>query len=412
MKKRAIEIASDLLLSFQNHCAMAAIAMTLTGVCGFDTPLLGLWIALWGIPVYLYVTRLRVQNFFGFFFVQLLPVVVACVVKAPTGLKLIILCMTVFYVISSIKVRFAEIPAEMVFMPVVSVCIIGGTYIVEDFFLAKGWGKHYLFLAFLYLIIYFFYYFLSRYLSFVLVNKNSASNIPELEILVSGMKQTGVYVTCGITIMLLSVNIEWLSYIIGVLGRGILAVIRFFVSFLVLDTTEPEKTPQAQGNSGGMEGFLEKGEAHPFWIFLEKVVMAAVLIGMVVLVIVGIIKGYQFLRKNFRKIEKKHQEMQDGIDIRESCEIESAGGERLRWFSFLNNTEKIRKIYRKRVLKNKSLIVGEAGSKELEYLTAKECCDKISADSLKAIYEKARYSNESITAEDVRLVKTAERAAR
>lgn len=406
MKKRAIEIGCDLLLFFKNHCAIVAIAMTLTGVCRYDAPLFGVWMTLLGIPLYLYITRKKVQNFFLFFFVQLLPVAVACVVSAPIGIKLIALCMTVFYVISSIKIRLAEIPQEVVFMPIVSIAIFGGAHIIEEFFLKNGWGYYYFFLTFLYVIAYFFYYFLERYLNFVLVNKNSASNIPEAEIFRSGMKQTGVYVACGVAIMLLCVNVEWLSYIIRLVGRGLLAVIRFFVSFLIQDTVKPETTQQAQGNRGDMAGFLEKGEAHPFWIFLEKVLMAAVFVGIIAAIIVGLVKGYQFLRKNFRKIEKKHQEVQNGLDIRESCEIERGSGERSRWFSFLNNTEKIRKMYRKRVLKSKILIVGTSGNKELEYLTAKECCDKISADSLKEIYEKARYSNESITADDVRTVRT------
>ena len=405
MKKRAIEIGCDLLLFFKNHCAIVAIAMTLTGVCRYDAPLFGVWMTLLGIPLYLYITRKKVQNFFLFFFVQLLPVAVACMISAPIGIKLIALCMTVFYVISSIKIRLAEIPQEVVFMPVVSIAIFGGTHIIEEFFLKNGWGHYYFFLTFLYVIAYFFYYFLERYLNFILVNKNSASNIPEAEIFRSGMKQTGVYVACGVAIMLLCVNVEWLSYIIRLVGRGLLAVIRFFVSFLIQDTVKPETTQQAQGNRGDMAGFLEKGEAHPFWIFLEKVLMAAVFVGIIAAIIVGLVKGYQFLRKNFRKIEKKHQEVQNGLDIRESCEIERGSGERSRWFSFLNNTEKIRKMYRKRVLKSKALIVGTSGNKELEYLTAKECCDKISADSLKEIYEKARYSNENITADDVRNIR-------
>lgn len=405
MKKRAIEIGCDLLLFFKNHCAIVAIAMTLTAACKYDAPLFGVWMALLGIPLYLYITRKNVQNFFLFFFVQLLPVAVACMVSAPIGIKLIALCMTVFYVISSIKIRLAEIPQEVVFMPVVSIAIFGGAHIVEELFLKNGWGHYYFFLTFMYVIAYFFYYFLEQYLNFVLVNKNSASNIPEAEIFRSGMKQTGVYVACGVAVMLLSVNVEWLTYIIKMVGRGLLAVIRFLMSFLVMDTTETEPAQQAQGNSGGMQGFLEKGEAHPFWIFLEKVLMAAAFVGIVVAIIVGLVKGYQFLRKNFRKIEKKKQEVQNGLDIRESCEIERGSGEHSRWFSFLNNTDKIRKMYRKRVLKSKALIVGASGNKELEYLTAKECCDKISADSLKEIYEKARYSNENITADDVKNVK-------
>jgi hypothetical protein len=106
------------------------------------------------------------------------------------------------------------------------------------------------------------------------------------------------------------------------------------------------------------------------------------------------------------------KEITGNQDIRESCEIEMRNGEERNWFSFLNNSEKIRKMYRKRILRNKSSIVGDLSAEELTYLTAKECCDKIHADRLKLIYEKARYSNETITAEDVKIVKAAEKAAR
>ena len=160
MKKRAIEIGCDLLLFFKNHCAIVAIAMTLTAACKYDAPLFGVWMALLGIPLYLYITRKNVQNFFLFFFVQLLPVAVACMVSAPIGIKLIALCMTVFYVISSIKIRLAEIPQEVVFMPVVSIAIFGGAHIVEELFLKNGWGHYYFFLTFMYVIAYFYYYFL------------------------------------------------------------------------------------------------------------------------------------------------------------------------------------------------------------------------------------------------------------
>ena len=410
MKQKFIELGSDLLLSFMNHWVVIAVAMTLTGVCKFEKPHLILWLALWLLPVCLYITRKKGQNFYLFFFLQLLPLAIVCNVRLQLGLKLILILITAFYIVCSIKIRLSEISEEFVIAPAVSVCIMGATYIIEDFFIGRGWGGYYFLIVFVYLVAYFFYFFVSQYLSFIFVNKNSASNIPEQDIFISGMKQTGVYVVSGMVILLLGANIEWLSYIMGMLGRGLVAVIRFWVSLLHFEKSETNPMPSEQGVNGGMGPFMEGGETHPFWILLEKIVTVAVFVGAAVLLVVAIIKGYQYLRNNFRKIgKKKYKEVQGNQDIRESCEIEVSRNEGLGWFPFLNNKEKIRKMYRKRMLKDKSSIVGEASAKELEYLTAKECCDKISADSLKAIYEKARYSNESVTAEDVKRVKAIQR---
>ena len=406
MKKRVIEIGSDLLLSFQNHCVIMAIAMMLVGVCGFDTPLLGLWFVLWSIPVYLYITRISVSNFFLFFFVQLLPLAAVCMIKMHILLKLIVLCMTLFYGISSIKIRFVDHSEELVFIPTASISILGATCIIEELIVKKGWGNYYLLLTFIYLIAYFFYYFFSQYLSFIYINKNSASNIPEREMFVSGMKQTGVYVACVVTVMLMTVNVEWLAILFRLIGKGVRAVLRFLFSLLQTNqSADTEFAEETQGVMEDMAGLLETGGPHPFWAFMEKVTLAAFFVGAIVLTVMGIMKGYQYLRKHFRGIERNQQQVQSGEDIRESCEIERDGEEHLRWFPFLNNAEKIRKMYRKSILKNKALIVEDAVSKELEYFTAKECCDKLSADTLKDIYEKARYSNESVTVNDVRNMK-------
>ena len=406
MKKRMMVVVDYLLLSLHNHCAIIAFIITLIGACGLDTPYFWLWMSLWSVPVYLYITRTSVAKILPFFILQLLPVAIVFFIKVPVWLRLMILFLVVFYVISSIKVRFEEIPTELSIPPLLSIVLIGGTYIAEDFLLNYDWDFYYLLMAFVCIVSYIFHLFLEQYMSFVYVNKNTASNIPEKEMFVSGLKQTIAYVACGITIMLLTINVEWLPFLLSILGRGVRVVVRFLFSFVNLETpveTEIMK-PEQSGMNGGM-GFLPQGEAHPFWILLEKIAMIAFWIGLAVVIVKGMIKGYRYLRSHFRKLEYSHNPIQSGPDIRESCEIEHTDGERLRWFSFLNNTEKVRKMYRKRVLKHKDLIVGETLSKDLEYLTAKECCDKISADVLKEIYEKARYSSESITADDVRSVK-------
>ena len=105
------------------------------------------------------------------------------------------------------------------------------------------------------------------------------------------------------------------------------------------------------------------------------------------------------------KKNDENEELQTGIDIRETCVIEKNKKEAADWFAFLKPREKVRKIYRKQVLKHKKDIIGENSSENLAYMTAEECCDKLSLEDLKLIYEKARYSAEEISAEDVKRIK-------
>ncbi len=413
MKKEHVMLGSNLLLSLTNHWVIIAVAIILTGAFGSDTPRLGLWLALWTIPVYYYATRVKVHNFYLFFLSQVLPLVVAFGAKVSGEIKFIWVVMTVFYMVSSIKIRLVEYSPELQIHPAVSVGIIGAGFWLEGHLFNYGWISYYTTLIFVYLIFYFFYYFVSQYLSFISVNRNTASNIPEKEIFTAGIKQTVVCVFGGVILMLLSINVEWLTYIINLLKRGLGALLRIMVYFFNLEKSNPGTVTSEKGSGGGGAPFFEITDPHPFWVFLEKVAMVAVFVGIVVFIIMGIIRGYQFLRRNFREVNKsKMKEITGNQDIRESCEVEKRAGEERGWFSFLNNTEKIRKMYRKRILKNKFVIAGEDGNEELRFLTAKECCDKISADSLKVIYEKARYSNEMVTSEEIRAVKSAEKAAR
>lgn len=414
MKKEHVMLGSDLLLSLTNHWVVIAVAITVTGAFKYDTPHFGLWLALWGLPVYFYMTRAKVHNFYLFFLSQFLPLVVACSAGVSLGIKLIWIVITLFYMITSIKIRLTEFASEFMMHPAVAVVMIGGGYLLDGLYLKLGWSSYYTTLIFVYLVFYFIYYFVNQYLVFITVNRNTASNIPEREIFASGMKQTIFCVFGSVIFMLLSTNVEWMAYIMNLLKKGLVVLLKVMVYFFNLEKSDPEiiASEQSSGGGGGLP-FMEATDPHPFWVFLEKVAMAAVFVGIIAVIILGIIKGYQFLRHNFRTVSKnKLKEITGNQDIRESCEVEKRTGEERGWFSFLNNAEKVRKMYRKRILKNKLVIAGNVSDEELGFFTAKECCDKISADCLKAMYEKARYSNESVTAEDVRAVKNAEKAAR
>ena len=153
---------------------------------------------------------------------------------------------------------------------------------------------------------------------------------------------------------------------------------------------------------------MEPGEAHIIWIILEKLLMAAMAVGFVLLIVYAAVKGYQFLWKNFHKERKSGSKYDEDVpDVREKCGIEKSSKGQFKLFTFSDNREKVRKVFRKHILKSKNSIIGNSNINKLECLTAKECCDKISADTLQLVYEKARYSRDMITAEEVKQVKAA-----
>lgn len=411
MRINVIKVGRQFLVSQMNHCVYTAAAVTVMGALKMDAPLLWLWLLVGLVPFGLYEIRCKVRNFFLFFGLHLL--MPAAMFLCPVGIwsKLILFVITLIYVIVSIRIRIMEdaVNEESEYNPAAVIGAVALLTVIQKQFGQPDWEKYYMYLIFGYLACYFVYYFVDRYLRFLQVNDSSASNIPERAIFVSGLKQTLVCTGGAITLLFMTANVEWLSYILRMLGQGALAVIRFLMSFIKFEGQEEEIVKEQQsGGPGGMEGMMEPGEAGLFWIILEKLMMFAVSIGFVVLVTVMLVKGYRYLWNAFHRVRgRKEETVQEGMDVREQCDIEKSTNLGLHFLPFLNNKEKIRKMYRKRVLKGKDSIIGGLQTKELGFLTAKECCDRISQNELQQIYDKARYSEQNITAEDVKNVKAA-----
>ncbi len=409
MKQKLLGIGSDLLILFINHWALISIAITLMGVGGSEKTQLPFWCALYIVPVCLYFIRAYIRNVYLFFALHIMMLAFIAYIPSSIEMKVIMIVMTLFYVITSAKIRLSEGEEEPLFVPAFSICLISACCILNEILAGKAWSKYYVLIFFVYIIGYFFYHFMSHYISFISVNKNSASNIPEREIFVSGMKQTGVYVAAGCMILVCSINIEWLTYIVRIVGSILAMLLRFLISFFNSEESEPMTMPQEDGAKPDMMGFLEPGETHPFWIILQEIAIVVFCVAIVAAAIYGAVKLYQYLINRFYAPRRKKKiEVQMGQDIRENCDIEIKRNRGLGVFAFLNNKERVRKIYRKRILKHKNDIIGDRDIQVLGYVTAKECCDIISAKSLKQIYEKARYSKESISAEDIKLAKVEE----
>lgn len=413
MNRKLIELCKQFLLIQMNHWVLVPVFVALLGLSGYPKPYMLLWFLMSAIPMYLYFVRSKIKNFFFFYLLHL--VVPALWIVLPNDnlwLKVLLGFLALFYIIQSICVKVAgKGNSAGAFLPLYAISIIGLSAVAHDFWGENTWDAAYLTAALIYLGCYFIHHFIEQYNYFISVNQFSASNIPELEIFTTGMKQTLTFSAAGLGVLFMTANLEWFSYIAVNLFRAFLAAVGFIYHLIFGNKQLPSQSAQEEVLETGAEEILAESEnVSPilewFWKILEFLVMAALIIAVVCVFIYGIRKGYQFLRKHFTVSEpKQEQVMKSGRDIREAIAVDKEEHTGFKLFAFRDNTEKVRKLYKKYILKNKNAIIGESDAHNLDNLTAKECCDKLSAEGLRGVYEKARYSAVAITAEDIKLLK-------
>ena len=184
-------------------------------------------------------------------------------------------------------------------------------------------------------------------------------------------------------------------------------IIRFLVG--LFPEAEPERhmpTVDVTEHSGGME-LPEPNE--PFWLWDVLMVIAciALFLWLAFLLFKASVKLIHFLQRRFgeRHTQILTEESLAVFDIHEKCDmIRSVRKKESRFFGFLNPAERIRKLYRKRVLSAK-ILTNENALEQLSSYTARECAGKLEIPSMAKIYEKARYSKEEVTSEDVKEMK-------
>lgn len=412
MKRKWIGTGQDLLIILNNHLVLIAFAVMIMGMFRQDDHKLWLWSLLLSIPLIFYWARIKISNFFLFFALHL--AIPAGFFFLPIHIvpKALMLFISSIYFIWSVKIRTrAEGCGEGVASPLFVIGALGIMMFIETTYLQSGWAKIYIAMAIIYLAGYFIHIFIRQYMRFLLVNESTAANIPEAEIFNKGFGQSFLFAAGVATFLVLTVNVEFLSYIVSWIGSILYMLLKFLLSGLSSTEEEVPQTPPVEFVPPDMGMFAEPtGKPSFFWIFLEKLFVIGgiiFIVGLVVLIIYAIVKGVWHLWNEFHKNpEIDEKQIDNGIDIREVCTIEKRKKEGSNLFAFLNNREKIRKIYRKQVLKNKIAIIKDSETQDLVYMTAKECCDRFEAEQLKKMYEKARYSADEIGADDVRTAKS------
>ena len=162
-------------------------------------------------------------------------------------------------------------------------------------------------------------------------------------------------------------------------------------------------------DASGLEG-LPVGEAFWLWELLEYAAVILFFCGCACVLFRAVKWLIRYVKEKFDSNKTDsgniHTGQEDVFDVREKCRIEKKehNGSRAGLFQRFTPVERVRRLYKKRVLSGR---LEKEDRDKLKYMTARECGDALSLPDMAGLYEQARYSDRETTAEDVKRMKLA-----
>ena len=347
MEKKYLEKTQDILVLILNHLLFVGGILTILDLFQVQNTNLFLWIGMIFLPIFLYSKR---------------------VIGTP---------------------KLIPIPCMIIGFAVLSM--------LEKQQTVNDWSMYYFVFVSIYLIGYFIFLFIKRYREFISLNENSAGNKAEQEIFQNGMRQTLFYCAGSFLIFSIVGTWDWLVKIFNGIGDALVVLLRQM--FAGLKVTIREEVPQNVMQNMTSESNGTVGQATQMELsdtFLKTMIVIFSIAAVIAFfVLTYLIWKYYRVHFKLHKKNKNENELQMTGDIREKCEVtQKKKKKRDSWFAFLSYRERVRKMYRKKILASKEVLVGDCENQRLEYLTAKECCEQLGENELRVMYEKARYSEE------------------
>lgn len=251
--------------------------------------------------------------------------------------------------------------------------------------------------------------YIQQYMRFLNVNSSSTGYIPESDIFHSGLGLVCVYTAIGILLMVFVSHVSWFQGTGEMMRNAFLRFLRWILSFLPKGSEGDEFiTKQESGAPFGELPVLERQETFWLWKILQYVFVAIVAGLALYLLFKGISKLISLLQMRFffRKRTNQMQETEVS-DVREFCDTtEKHTKRRRRHFGILSNGDKVRRLYRRKLLSSEDRMTVQ-DRKKLALYTAREWEKKLAVKGMAEIYETARYSEREISDEDVRCMKAA-----
>ncbi len=364
-----------------------------------------------------YIFRKYITNAILFFFLRLLflPAIVVCTTNAIE----IILLIIIFLVFYTMGITFwkSEVSDKHLFaidMPIEGIVLFIGIYLHAALDMSSGLAAYAYISGITYILFHFFKSYLDKFIQISLnLGDNSSSLTPSF-------RMNSVFVllfTLSVILFIFVLNIlfhdDSFNFIGSFLKYIASIIFGFFLRFkgeTVVQEPESATSPSGQGGTTlevPADNFVHEPTSNPIMNMLFNIFQVVLYIGIVIAILF-------FLYKFFKTYMYRNRENDDIIETIASDEKNrhKTVSVKTRNKIFLNNREKIRKIYRSVIsdkLKHNSRIkIRQSNTPEEIHreIAKKSDCSSTDFKTLTVIYEKARYSNHDITPEDVKSAKS------
>lgn len=435
MKHSKIYLLQEMLVAQINNLILYPIVLTLVMLFKDLTapvrPSLTLWILCGFLFTFFYLARCRAKNFISFMAVHIAVIafiIFLCQASAWIPLSIfqtlqngvnrfMLIAVFIGFAIYSVYLRMHEATdSETMPMPM-AVGVAAVALFLQHYQGFEKWDSYYSLPLILVFVLYFLHYYVKEYLNFLIVNASSTGVLPEKEIFSSGIRLAGIYTLMGALILFFTSQLTWLKEFLGFLRQIIYNIIRFIFSHMPQKESEVEIIIDEKQSGNGLEMLPEGGEPSIIWDILAIAAIIGLAVVLLFALYKAILKAIEYVKAAMNKSVRTHEKEMTDIhdDVREKCEKTRTKKKRqsLDLFGFMDTKERIRRIYKKTASSYKPVLLSEEEAKtkkrftpeKLSFYTAKEMEREMQSGSFSEIYEKARYSDEVCTGQDVKRMK-------
>ena len=404
MKKLSVHLKNLVIVYFNTYLIIMVASYAMTGISRDEADILRMH-SLLLLPAYLYLIRTRIHHLLPFILAHLLAVAPILIYALPGNIygMVIMGAAIAIFVFHSFVLKLTDTKNET---SVGGALVLCGAMTV-GYFCADIQGFEigplvhpYLMGAAAAMILLFFIDMHTRNVDSTLNNVNEMLNQPAQKIRRFNNKIL-IYFVAATAVFVILALVFRLDRVIVAVGNALLWIIRFLVSLIPHGQTVREESSIIAEESSKASGDtiqLVGGEAAAIWEFLEMIVTIAVFAALIIGLLYGLYRFYKWFysRKMGEVVADEYEESSVYMEKEEKAvRRREPILERFR----MTNEKRIRRMYRKRLeepMKKEQIHPSDAPGEILQILPSEEL------KTLTPLYEKARYSQNPISKEELK----------
>lgn len=415
---RKIEATGDILAEIANYIVLAALQIFLF------QDFLGQWpgnLKMAGfvlVPLFYYLVRTYCKRILPFLALHILPV--AAVIQfysAGLAEKVIFGVTAVFCAFISFGQKLSGKGSGMGMTPPPFMAgILFAIYLLDAFQTEGICGVYLMRLMIVYLFLFFLYLYLTRFVHYMDMNNRTTEHIPMYRAFFASFGLMGGFAGISMVLICLFSDRQLADKIASFLGKLLKTVILFLISLLPVAEEEAESVAEGMG-SGAAESMMLMEKTEPSFLlkllnFLTELLSAAVTIALILGMVIGFVRLVKWafsLQGNRRILEAEEGDKIEFLAVKKK-KIKTR--EKEPFFAFARTpSQAVRRQYMKTLYRKYKVLKEEKTEKLILSGTARECCENLfqkrqqEAADFTVLYEKARYSEEDCSREDVKQMK-------